>query len=160
DPGAALAVSVPVRVVRLTEATRGLARHEHGSALLALARGFGDDGVGRDRLLEGSGRLGRRTLTLGHPGPAGLRAAGGGARRARTQAARTVARAALATLPALAARTARRRGLGRAARDGVALVDPDLDADPAERGTRLEEAVLDVGPQRVQRNATLAVELG
>src|SRR5262249_46775061 len=45
-------------------------------------------------------------------------------------------------------------------RYGVTLVDPDLHADAAEGGTRLEEAVLDVGPQRVQRYPALAVELG
>src|SRR5215469_13851159 len=40
-----------------------------------------------------------------------------------------------------------------------ALVDPDLDPDPAERGPRLVEAVVDVGAQRVQRHAAFAVEL-
>src|SRR6266700_713071 len=35
---------------------------------------------------------------------------------------------------------------------GVAAVDPDLHADPAERGAGLVEAVVDVGAQRVQRN--------
>src|SRR5580704_2755742 len=41
----------------------------------------------------------------------------------------------------------------------VTLVDPDLDADPAERRARLVEAVVDVGTQRVQRHPALAVEL-
>src|SRR5580700_8354183 len=41
----------------------------------------------------------------------------------------------------------------------VALVDPHLDADPARRGPGLAEAVVDVGPQGVQRHAALAVLL-
>src|ERR1700724_120477 len=41
----------------------------------------------------------------------------------------------------------------------LALVDPDLHADPAEGGAGLVEAVVDVGPQRVQRDPALAVEL-
>src|SRR5450756_1879264 len=41
----------------------------------------------------------------------------------------------------------------------VALVDPDLHTDPAEGGAGLEEAVVDVRAQRVQRHPTLAVEL-
>ena len=41
----------------------------------------------------------------------------------------------------------------------VALVDPHLHADPAERRLRLEEAVVDVSAQRVQRHPTLAIEL-
>src|SRR5665647_3344868 len=41
----------------------------------------------------------------------------------------------------------------------IALVDPDLHADAAERRTSLVEAVVDVGAQGVQRHATLAVEL-
>src|SRR5580658_857761 len=41
----------------------------------------------------------------------------------------------------------------------LALVDPDLHADPAEGSAGLVEAVVDVGPQRVQRDAALAVEL-
>src|SRR5450759_4623623 len=73
---------------------------------------------------------------------------------------------------ALATRTTRRtrttgggltRGLlggalGTRAGD-VALVDPHLHTDPAERRLGLVEAVVDVGAQRVQRDATLAVEL-
>ena len=43
--------------------------------------------------------------------------------------------------------------------DLVALVDPDLHADPAEGRLGLEEAVVDVRPQGVQRHPTLAVEL-
>src|SRR5581483_478277 len=41
----------------------------------------------------------------------------------------------------------------------VALVDPDLDADPTERRTRLGQAVVDVGPECVERGATLPVPL-
>src|SRR5690606_27499171 len=41
----------------------------------------------------------------------------------------------------------------------VALVDPDLHADAAEGGPGLVEAVVDVRAERVQRHATLAVEL-
>src|SRR5262245_42263571 len=44
---------------------------------------------------------------------------------------------------------------GRLVRQDLALVDPDLHADPTERRTRLGFAVVDVGAQRVQRNATL-----
>jgi hypothetical protein len=44
-------------------------------------------------------------------------------------------------------------------RRGLAAVDPDLHADPAERGPCLVEAVVDVGAQRVQRHPALAVEL-
>src|SRR5690606_34288079 len=75
------------------------------------------------------------------------------------------AAATLRTLAALAAATARGalRGLlglalGAGGR-GVALVDPHLDADAAERGAGLEEAVVDVGAEGVQRHAALAVEL-
>ena len=48
--------------------------------------------------------------------------------------------------------------LGAGARD-LALVDPDLHADAAEGGLGLVEAVVDVGAQRVQGHAALAVEL-
>src|SRR5204863_1480480 len=57
------------------------------------------------------------------------------------------------------ARRRLRLTLGAGARD-LALVDPDLHADPAEGGLGLVEAVVDVGAQRVQRDAALAVELG
>src|SRR3954471_4890072 len=43
--------------------------------------------------------------------------------------------------------------------EDLALVDPDLHADAPERGARLGLAVVDVGPQRVQRHPTLAVPL-
>ena len=53
-----------------------------------------------------------------------------------------------------------RRGLALGpGRRSLAAVDPDLDADPAERGACLVEAVVDVSAQRVQRHPALAVEL-
>ena len=86
---------------------------------------------------------------------AGLGARRGGPRRAtatRTGARRT-----------LAARTigAGRNGGGQLtlATDDVALVDPHLHADAAEGRLGLVQAVVDVGAQRVQRHAALAVEL-
>src|SRR5262245_56898376 len=42
----------------------------------------------------------------------------------------------------------------------LTLVDPGLDADDAVRGVGLGEAVVDVGAQRVQRQAPLEVPLG
>src|SRR5262249_37439442 len=48
---------------------------------------------------------------------------------------------------------------GGPGRGRVAAVDPDLHADPAEGSARLVEAVVDISPQRVQRDTTLAVEL-
>ncbi len=50
------------------------------------------------------------------------------------------------------------RPLGAGAGD-VALVDPNLDPDPTEGRLGLVEAVVDVGPEGVQRHLTLAVEL-
>src|SRR4029079_14001027 len=47
----------------------------------------------------------------------------------------------------------------RARAGDLALVDPDLHADPGEGGLGLVEDVVDVGAQRVQRDAALAVEL-
>src|SRR6185503_16139437 len=41
----------------------------------------------------------------------------------------------------------------------LALVDPDLHADPAEGRLRLDEAVVDVRADRVQRDAALGVAL-
>src|SRR4029079_10772608 len=43
--------------------------------------------------------------------------------------------------------------------EDLTLVDPHLHADAAERRARLGLAVVDVGPQRVQRHSTLAVPL-
>ena len=48
---------------------------------------------------------------------------------------------------------------GRLVGEDVALVDPDLHADAAEGGAGLAEAVVDVGPQGVQRHPALAVPL-
>src|SRR5215211_6745742 len=48
--------------------------------------------------------------------------------------------------------------LGAALHD-VTLVDPHLDADPAEGGAGLVDAVVDVRPEGVQRHPALAVEL-
>src|SRR6185312_16601179 len=75
--------------------------------------------------------------------------------------ARTVAASGRTAAPAGNAGTCRGLGLalGAGARD-LALVDPDLHTDPAERRLGLVEAVVDVGAQRVQRHPTLAVELG
>src|SRR3546814_18539408 len=50
-------------------------------------------------------------------------------------------------------------GLGLV-REDVALVEPHLHADAAGGRTGLAEAVVDVGPQRVQRYPTFAVPLG
>src|SRR5262245_58105309 len=50
-----------------------------------------------------------------------------------------------------------RRALAR--RKNLTLEDPALHADLAVRGHRLGEAVLDVGAERVQRHAALAVPL-
>src|SRR6185503_14645496 len=93
----------------------------------------------------------------------------GGSILART--ARPAALAALAETLAAAATPARlvlvaQPGvalLGRAfvaRRHDLALIDPDLDADPAGRRLRLGEAVVDVRADRVQRHAALRVALG
>src|ERR671912_436225 len=87
-------------------------------------------------------------------GAAGLGPAGSGAGRARTT---------LRTLGALAALLPGGEGLeglplGTRTAD-VALVDPHLHADAAEGGAGLVQAVVDVRAERVQRHATLAVEL-
>src|SRR3989440_2058809 len=143
-PGTALRRTVPVRVVRLAEALRGLARHQHWSALLLF-----------DRCRRSGAGFGTHAGRLRRNGPAGFGAAGRGTRRTGAQPPRTVGP--LGPLPP----RARWPRLGRclAARYGVTLVDPGLHTDAAEGGTRLEEAVLDVGPQRVQRYPALAVEL-
>src|SRR5439155_9681073 len=93
---------------------------------------------------------------------------------ARTAAAttRTAAATTRAAAPAAVAATAAgRRGWGRGLELGqvltavalghdLALVDPALDADAAERRSRLVEAVVDVGAQRVERDAAVGVTLG
>src|SRR4029450_5304992 len=45
-------------------------------------------------------------------------------------------------------------------REDVALLDPHLHADPPGGGVGLTEAVVDVGPERVQGDPALAVPLG
>src|SRR5204863_7366289 len=96
-------------------------------------------------------------------------AAPGLAHRSEAFAVGTAAAAALAggaeTLERSAAAPARvlvaqpRVALPEALRHDLALVDPDLDADPAGTRLRLDEAVVDVGPDRVQRDPPLAVHL-
>src|SRR4051794_3341123 len=71
--------------------------------------------------------------------------------------AETLERAAAATPRVLVAQ-ARIAGV-EALRHDLALVDPDLDADPARGRLRLDEAVVDVRADRVQRDASLAVHL-
>ncbi len=51
-------------------------------------------------------------------------------------------------------------GAGVALGHDLALIDPALDADAAERRAGLVEAVIDVGTKRVQRDATIRVALG
>src|ERR1019366_4229312 len=64
---------------------------------------------------------------------------------------------------AIPARARAQRGRGRLALGpglrGLAAVDPDLHANPAEGGPGLVEAVVDVGAPSVQRDPALAVEL-
>src|SRR5262249_23542267 len=104
---------------------------------------------------------GRSTVTRARP-PATV----GPVRSARPPAAPAAAIAVTARGPPAVAVTARalvdpqvgRLALGASGRR-VAPVDPHLHADPAEGGTGLVEAVVDVGAQRVQRHPALAVEL-
>src|SRR5205807_8621193 len=85
----------------------------------------------------------------------GVRARRGGTRRTATTRA-----GARRTLAARTIGTRRnRRGRFTLATDDVALVNPDLDADPAEGRLGLVQAVVDVGAQRVQRHTAFAVEL-
>src|SRR5947199_157125 len=72
---------------------------------------------------------------------------------AARRAAATSAVAATATIAAgrhLLRRLDLRQVLREARRHDLALVDPDLHADPPERGARLEEAVVDVGAECVK----------
>src|SRR5262245_15836215 len=118
----------------------------------------------------GAGRAGRP----GRAGPLATTAVRATALAAAT-AVGTAAVAATATVAAVAAvrtpaavtpTTTRCRRASRSLRlslgagaGHLTAVDPHLDADPAEGRTRLVEAVVDVGPQRVQRDPALAVEL-
>src|SRR5690606_4388511 len=142
----ALGHTLAPRVVLL--AVSHLARNQHGSALrLLLSRRLRR--CGRSSL--GGGSLG--LLARGSPLHLGRRRGrAGGAGAARTR--RTVPPR--STLGCLGFPL----GLGLQPADEVALVDPHLHADAAERGTGLEEAVVDVGAQRVQRDTAVAVVLG
>ena len=48
----------------------------------------------------------------------------------------------------------------RLVREDISLVDPHLDTDAAAGGAGLAEAVVNIGAQRMQRHAALAVPLG
>src|SRR5215469_14103907 len=114
----------------------------------------------RRRLSGSSTRVGR------------LLAAGGGrpvcaVRRARATTLPTAARwplPAAAFTPVAAWSLARsQRGRSRLSlgprRRGLTAVDPDLHANPAERGPRLVETEVDVRTQRVERHPALAIKL-
>ena len=104
------------------------------------------------RLGTGAGAVTRRPAAR----PASVPTAGRcrGEPGAGADAALRPALTALAHAGAASAASRSARGL-----HDVALVDPDLDADAAEGGLGLVDAVVDVRAQRVQRHATLAVEL-
>src|SRR5919202_1362921 len=97
-------------------------------------------------------RRGGGTPSPPHGGPGGVTTTGGR---------ETAGAATGAAGTALAARRTRRGVLlaGELALGDVALVDPHLDADAAERRAGLVQAVVDVRAQRVQGDAALAVEL-
>src|SRR5690606_34525643 len=86
--GAALGPAFPAGVVRLTEALGGLARHQHGLALLPVA--LRAVVTGRGRCTGGRGRLGLTAGPLPTLAPvsrgrtAGIGAAGGRTGRAGT----------------------------------------------------------------------------
>src|SRR5580698_10107339 len=162
-PGAALGRTVPVRPVLL--AVLDPPRDEHVSALLARAGSSGAVTTGR-----GAGRNRRLLAAVGAvaaagPGPVGTARATLAGRAAGAPAPAALRRAIPVPVPVPAGALAgpQRRGGGLALGPGLrglAAVDPHLHADPAERGPRLVEAVVDVGAQRVQRHPALAVELG
>src|SRR6266542_1075696 len=79
---------------------------------------------------------------------------------AATATAAAVATVATATARGGARPGTRPVGLLLAGGQHVAAVDPHFDADLAEGGARLGQAVVDVGPQRVQGHTALAVALG
>src|SRR6476660_9678744 len=112
-------------------------------------------GINMSGLLSLSAGSGSRGLGLGG-GCCGSGLGGGALRTLATSAGRTVG--AVATR---ATARARRSSLllGQLTSGDVALVDPHLDADAAEGGAGLVEAVVDLRTQGVQRDATLTVEL-
>ena len=108
------------------------------SAAAASTRRLGRRGLDRAAPRRRARRRPAPSTAAGPPSP-GRRDGPGGARRHGRE-------------PQLRPRA--RRGAA-----DVALVDPHLHADAAERRAGLVEAVVDVRAQRVQRDATLAVEL-
>src|SRR5690349_8264930 len=135
---AAGGLAVPVWPVLLT--VRDSARDEHPSALLACAgRGLNRSGG------PCAGLIGAGAIAAAAAPP--RRAAGVGA-----------AGVPVTPLAARPERCLEGLALGPGGRR-VTPVDPDLDADPAERRAGLVEPVVDVGAQRVQRYPALAVEL-
>src|SRR3954453_8108867 len=110
------------------------------------------------------------TRTAGAAGAARSAAATAGPARSAAAAAAASAASVPATAPAAAVAAILRpllRGvhLGEvgarvALRHDLALVDPALHADAPERRARLVKAVVDVGAQRVQRDAAVGVALG
>src|SRR6478736_6035067 len=109
-----------------------------------------------------SGLLSGARCSLGGRGRRGLSSAlGAGSAVAARATARTLAATGVGTTTAAGGTGAGGLlglTLGTGAGD-LALVDPDLHADAAEGGLGLVEAVVDVGTQRVQGHAALAVEL-
>ena len=142
-----LAAPRPLGVVLL--AVLDPAGHQHGAqALRSGCRGgaaAAGGGLGRG---GASARRRPRAVRARRTVAAASHGVGRSPPRARTAAA--------AGAPARAA--AWRLALGAGAGD-LALVDPDLHADAAEGRPGLVEAVVDVGAQRVQGHAALAVEL-
>src|SRR5690606_6151135 len=123
--------------------------------LLTLGRGSGHLAHALDGGLRSFGRLFRRLVR-------GSRLAIGAATRtARTGTAGAAGRAPRAAVFPVGRGhrflVGTERGLVAAQR--VALVDPHLHADDAVCGERLRGAVVDVGTQRVQRHAPLAIPL-
>src|SRR5581483_583700 len=80
---------------------------------------------------------------------------------AAARGAETLGRAAAAAPCVLVAqpRVLAGEGVAEAGGHDLALVDPDLDADPPGGRARLDEAVVDVGADRVQRHAAFVVGL-
>src|SRR5829696_2214093 len=110
--------------------------------------------LGRHRLLVGAGLLDRssRTAATARTAPRPAVAHGAEALGAAAAPPGLI----LIAEACVAASVDRLEALGH----DLALVDPDLDADPAVGRLRLDEAVVDVGADRVQRDAALGVGLG